>query len=180
MSEQDDAALFEAVYAGHHQTLHAYFFGRTGDPEVAADLVQETFLRAWRNIDTLRMMAAERHRYWLFAVGRNLLTDHYRRSAAPVSPQELADDSWLASSMPVPEAHAEWMDQLRQLDAAIRCLPDTLRTALAMQVLGEMTSAEIGEALNLPAGTVRYHLSQARRVLIVALNPTGSDARSVL
>jgi RNA polymerase sigma-70 factor (ECF subfamily) len=51
------------------------------------------------------------------------------------------------------------------MDAAIGRLPEDLRTVLVLQVLGDRTSAEIGELLGRPAGTVRYQLALARRHL---------------
>jgi len=59
------------------------------------------------------------------------------------------------------------------VDRAIRRLPEHLRTVLVLQVLGERTSAEIGEMLDRPAGTVRYQLSQARKRLAEELRLLG-------
>ena len=53
-------ALFDGLYAEHRQSLHAFFLGRTSDPELALDLLQEAFVRAWRNLDTL-LDAAPHH-----------------------------------------------------------------------------------------------------------------------
>jgi RNA polymerase sigma-70 factor (ECF subfamily) len=172
MGQQADTALFDEVYAAHRLALHAYFLGRTGDAEVAADLLQEVFLRAWRNLDAMLEVPAGQLRYWLFAIGRNLLTDHYRRSAIRAQGEEAwGDEGPPASMTPSPEAQVEQMEQLRRLDEAIRQLPSKMRTVLVMQVVGEMNSAEIGAALDMPAGTVRYYLSQARKRLVGRLFP---------
>jgi RNA polymerase sigma-70 factor (ECF subfamily) len=166
--------LFDAVYDQHRQSIYAYFFGHTGDEEAAADLLQETFLRAWRNMHTLQAMPPEQQRYWLFGLSRNLLTDHYRRHARkaqseqPLDPSE-PDEVQLVSAAPTPDVQAERSDMLRRLNAAIAALPQHLRTILSMQVLGEMNSSEIGAALELPAGTVRYQLSEARKRLVEQL-----------
>jgi RNA polymerase sigma-70 factor (ECF subfamily) len=166
MSPQTDTALFDEVYAAHRQALHAYFFGRTSDMEVAQDLLQETFLRAWRNLPTLRQMQPDQHRYWLFAIGKNLLIDHYRRQSTHTREEALGEGLKLVSMAPAPDVQAEHREQLHKLDVAIRNLPKRMRTVLAMQVLGEMNSDEIGQALNMPAGTVRYQLSLARKRLM--------------
>ena len=55
------------------------------------------------------------------------------------------------------------------MSEAISRLPDDQRVALTMAAAGEMTSAQIGAALGVPAGTVRYRLSLARRTLAAAL-----------
>jgi len=163
------AELFNAVYAEHHQPLYGYFAGHTSDTEAAADLLQETYLRVWRNVQTLQTMPPDQHRYWLFAIGRNVLTDHYRREsrlAAAERPLELVDANAHAdSAQPAPDTQVEQADTLQRLNRAISDLPEQLRVVLAMQVLGEMNSSEIGAALDMPAGTVRYHLSEARKRL---------------
>ena len=150
-------AALDALYGEHHRALYAYFYGHTADENQAADLLQETFLRAWRRIGELAEMEPGRERYWLFGVARNLLIDSYRRRAA--RPSEPLDDA------PEPAAPAGDRDAALDLEAAIARLPAEQREALALSALGGLTSAEIGEALGRPAGTVRYLLSLARKTL---------------
>jgi RNA polymerase sigma-70 factor, ECF subfamily len=159
-----NSALFDALYEEHRQTLHAFFLGRTSDAELALDLLQEAFVRAWRNLDLLRDLSAPRQRAWLFAVARNLVVDQYRSRAA----RSAAHDALAATINPSdqvvagPEITAERDRELRLVDEAIQRLPEELRTVLLLQVVGERTSAEIGELLGRPAGTVRYQISRAR------------------
>lgn len=159
--------VFDALYAAHHQTLHAYFLGRTGDAELALDLLQDTFVRVWRNVANLEDLAPERQRAWVFAVARNLVIDEYRASATRRGAGEaLAREAVVAGCTSAPaDAAIVQREQLRALDAAIRRLPWELRTVLVLQVVGERSSAEIGELLARPAGTVRYQLAEARRRL---------------
>ncbi|MFN8494224.1 MAG: RNA polymerase sigma factor [Caldilineaceae bacterium] len=160
-------AFFDQIYADHRQALHAYFFGRTGNAEVALDLIQETFLRAWRNLPALQAMAANQHRYWLFTVARNLLTDHYRHQAVQTT-AEAALEREVAQRAGQPQdwdAQIQVREQLQRLDQAIERLPENLRTVLLMQVLGDLNSSQIGDILELPAGTVRYQISLARKRL---------------
>ncbi len=165
--DPDLAEAFNRIYDAHRQAVHSYFLGRTGDPEPALDLLQEAFLRAWRHIAMLRELSADRQLYWLFAVARNVLTDHFRRRGA----QDEAYQSYgrdLERQAPPsddPDLALQRTEELALLDRAIRRLPDHLRTVLLMQVVGELSSAQIGELLEQPAGTVRYHLALARRQL---------------
>ena len=160
-------AQFDSLYAEHQQVLHAFFLGRTSDHELALDLLQEAFVRAWRNLDLLLALPPGRQRAWLFTIGRNLVIDQYRSRAA----RGAAHDALIASTTTDdqisegPEMAVERDHEISLVDEAIRRLPDDLRTVLVLQVLGEKTSAEIGELLNRPAGTVRYQLSRARKRL---------------
>jgi len=173
---------FNALYDRHARPVHAYFLGHTGDDQVAADLMQETFSRVWRHRVDLEAMPEEKQRYWLFGIGRNVLTDYYRRQAVRRIVQDTERESLEARPDPAWAAGCAGRDDALDLDAAIARLPDEMREVLAMSVLGEMTSGEIGEALGRPAGTVRYQLLQARRALAEMLAPgraatLRSDAR---
>jgi RNA polymerase sigma-70 factor (ECF subfamily) len=164
-------ALFDDLYAAHRQTLHAFLLGRISDPELALDLLQEAFVRAWRNLDMLVACSPRRQRAWLFATSRNLVIDQYRsratRTVAHDALQvEVSHDAPVSESA---ERTAEREDEVRVVDAAIQHLPEELRIVLVLQVLGEHTSAEIGEMLGRPAGTVRYQISRARKLLAETL-----------
>jgi RNA polymerase sigma-70 factor, ECF subfamily len=163
----DREAGFDGLYDEHQRTLHAFLLGRTGDPELALDLLQETFVRAWRNLDLLLALVPIRQRAWLFSTARNLVVDQYRSRATRTAAHEalvatLEPGDQLADG---PERVVERDRELRLVDEAIRRLPEQLRTVLVLQVLDERTSAEIGELLDRPAGTVRYQISQARKRL---------------
>jgi RNA polymerase sigma-70 factor (ECF subfamily) len=162
---------FDALYAAHHQGLHAYFLAKTSDPELALDLLQDAFVRVWRNLATLEVLAPDRRRAWLFSVARNLVIDQYRAQATRRATSEaLAQETASAASIsPAADADVLTREQLEAVDAAIRRLPDDLRIVLVLQTVGERTSAEIGELLGRPAGTVRYQLAEARRRLARSL-----------
>jgi RNA polymerase sigma-70 factor, ECF subfamily len=158
---------FDVLYAAHHQTLHAYFLGKTSDAEQALDLLQDAFLRAWRNMPTLEGLPPERQRMWLFAVARNLVVDLYRaqatRRSTDVALARAVGDS--DTTAPPAEVDALTRERLEALDQAIRQLPEDLRIVLVLQAVGGRNSTEIGELLGRPPGTVRYQLAEARRRL---------------
>jgi RNA polymerase sigma-70 factor (ECF subfamily) len=177
VEQLDPEGLFNRVYDEHSRAVHAFFVGRTGDPEAALELLQETFIRAWRHLDALRGLPADRQSYWVFAVAKNELTDHYRKAAA----RKEACRSYALEPCPSASPGSslgedlERREEVRLLYAAIRHLPENLREVLALQILGGMTSGQIGEALGRPAGTVRYQLSLARRRLANQVRLIESD-----
>ncbi|MBV9323564.1 MAG: RNA polymerase sigma factor [Chloroflexi bacterium] len=158
---------FDALYAAHHATLHAYFLGKTSDAELALDLLQDAFVRVWRNLATLEGLSPERQRTWLFAVARNLVVDQYRSRASRRSTDAaLAQAAAVAqTASPAAEADVLRRERLETLDRAIQQLPEDLRVVLVLQAVGERNSTEIGELLGRPPGTVRYQLAEARRRL---------------
>src|SRR5688572_942563 len=87
-SNDEREALFDGLYEAHRLSLHAYLLGRTSDAELALDLLQEAFVRAWRNLDTVTTLPEPRQRAWLFAIGRNLVIDQYRARATRTAAQD--------------------------------------------------------------------------------------------
>lgn len=162
---------FNRLYEEQQRAVHAYLLGRTGDREAARDLLQEVFLRAWRHADSWRDLPPDRQRAWVFAVARNLVIDTHRtRASAEAARAALERDAVAAAPAGEgPEARVELGERVAQLDRAIRELPEKLRTVLSLHVAGGLTSAQVGEVLGEPAGTVRYQLSQARRQLAAAI-----------
>src|SRR5918911_3747286 len=164
----DRLRLFDRLYATHATALHDYLLGRTSDAEIARDLLQETCVRLWRSIAEVRDLGPDRQRAWLFTVARNLVVDLYRsRASAEAATAALGQRALAAGAGAVAAAETDAMarEDRDLLDAAIARLPQALRTVLVLQVLGDRTSAEIGELLGRPAGTVRYQIAQARRPL---------------
>jgi RNA polymerase sigma-70 factor (ECF subfamily) len=165
----DSEAEFRRLYEANRAAVHAYFVGRTGSPQQAADLMQDVFLRVWRNLDKLTGLPKDRQRAWIFTVARNLTVDAHRlahtRAGAeqalarePVRPQEPASTAVIAA------------ERVAAVGEAIRALPEPQRVAVTMAAAGGMTSAELADALGVPAGTVRYRLSLARRAIAEALD----------
>lgn len=160
---------FDALYDEHLQAVHAYVLARTRDREVAQDLVQETFLRAWRNIAQVGALEAGRQRAWLVAVARNLVIDRSRRTSSERAAVERVGRLSDPAPASDPAGQAEVARDVAAVDRAIASLPEDQRVLLSLQVMGGLTSAEIGELLGEPAGTVRYRLSQVRSRLRTAL-----------
>lgn len=177
MASADARAVFDALYSEHRHAVHAYVLARTADREVAQDLVQDVFLRAWRSIASWQALAPERRRAWLFTATRNLVIDHLRASATRARTSErLALQARLApQASESPEVGLAASEQMRQLDAAIWRLPEALRAPLLLQLVGRCSSVGIGELLGQPPGTVRFHLAQARERLAAELSGAADD-----
>jgi RNA polymerase sigma-70 factor, ECF subfamily len=159
----DDRAAFTALFREQHRGVHGFLLGRTSDPETAHDLLQETFLRAWRRFDDLTDLPPQRQAAWLYTVARNLVVDGYRAAATRrATLAAVAQDPHTQRDGPDAADASVARDELARVDAAIGRLPVDERTILTMSVVGGLTSGQIGDALDLPPGTVRSKLHQAR------------------
>ncbi len=168
----DPEAEFRRLYEAHRRAVHAYFTGRTGDPQLSADLMQDVFTRAWQHLDRLADMPQDGQRAWIFTVARNLSIDsgRHQRTRADAE-QALARERARQPGTGAPASAAVLAaERVTIVSEAIGRLPHEQRVALTMAAAGEMTSAEIGAAVGVPAGTVRYRLSLARRALAEALD----------
>ncbi|WP_165491946.1 RNA polymerase sigma factor [Egibacter rhizosphaerae] len=167
-----EVAAFDDLFERHRDTVHAFLLGRTSDPEAARDLLQEAFLRLWRHLGEVATLEEPRQRAWLITVARNLVIDGYRAEATRTATvANLARDPGVRDgSEPDDTERVALRGQLTRLDAAIARLPEQERVALTMASVAGMTSDEIGEALDRPAGTVRYHLHRARTRLAAELD----------
>lgn len=172
----DDRQAFERLYDDHRQGVWALFLGRHGDRAMAEELTQETFLRLWRRIDAVAPLGPEAQRSWIFHVARNLSIDAYRTAAAGrTAVLQVADDlrpraATDGAASDVAEV-AIGRERLATVDRAIRTLPETQRVVLTMIAVGGLRAVDVAAALDVPAGTVRYRLSEARRTLKMILDP---------
>ena len=137
---------FNALYGAHLPAVHAYLLARTRDPEVAHDLAQETFLRAWRNVTEVGGLEPGRQRAWLVAVARNLVIDRGRRTRSERAATERAGRLLEAAGSGDPADQAELARDVALVDRAIASLPEDQRILLSLQIMGGLTSAEIGRA----------------------------------
>ena len=168
----DREAEFRRLYEANRVAVHAYFAGRVGDRQLAADLMQEVFLRAWQRLDQVAVMPADGQRGWLFTVARNLSVDAARHQRTVDDAQRALEREpavRLAGASAPASAAVLAAERASVVAAAIATLPQQQRETLALAAAGDLTSAEIGAALGIPAGTVRYRLSHARRALAEAL-----------
>ncbi|MCM3884411.1 sigma-70 family RNA polymerase sigma factor [Frankia sp. R82] len=147
-------AIVRALFDECAADLHRYA-RRIGPDDAgrAEDLVQETFLRAWRHREELA--AHGNARAWLFRVARNLSVDWHRRQAARPSEQRLApgDDALLADSAVADALHAVLLRV--ELVQALRTLSDAHRETLVHLHCLDRTQLETAGLLGVPLGTVK-------------------------
>ncbi len=159
-----DEALLRALQKEHGGALLAYACRLTGDRGHAEDLVQETFLRAWRHAAALRRDGRP-PRPWLFRVAANLANDRHRaRRARPreVDAQQLAELP--SREDPIDSALRGW-----QVADALAALSPCHREVLLETYYQDRTMAQTAIALAVPLGTVKsrrhFALRALRRVL---------------
>jgi RNA polymerase sigma-70 factor (ECF subfamily) len=173
MSGKDDAVRAEAII-GCLEALYRTAFRLAGNKAQAEDLVQETYLRAWRSRAQLHCVSEVRP--WMFRILRTTLIDQLRREASrPKLVMDIEKMLGAQEQLSPPEIFDvkdrarldELLDQ--EVGRAIAELPDEERLALLFQAIGNLTYREISEALECPIGTVMSRLHRAKRWLRLRL-----------
>jgi RNA polymerase sigma-70 factor (ECF subfamily) len=151
----DPDAAIRQLYSHHAKALHAYVEKFCPDQASADDIVQETFIRAWRHLPQLS--ADDRPvRPWLYRVARNLLIDANRAARArPVSaPQQPAGETGTESGI------GEVLDR-HLVSAALAHLSPAHQSVLVETFYHGGTMATIARELGIPHGTARSRLHYA-------------------
>lgn len=134
-------------------------------PDLIDDLIQETLLRAWRNIGTYRPTGTD-VRAWLAQIARHVVVDHYRMRQARI--REILTDTPIDAPAPDPYPAVDDHEQVGQVLAG---LADIHREVLALRYLGELSDVEISARTGLALGTVKsriFHARRAARELVTA------------
>lgn len=142
----------------------AYKF--TGKHDEAEDLTQDVFLKIFRSLNTFDRRA--NFQTWLVSVSRNLCIDHYRSVRKERETIDRAvDPGDLAPVSPTTSPHAalEQRDRVDLLRKAMDHLPPTLRSAVLLRDIQELSYQEIAERLRLPEGTVKSRINRGRTEL---------------
>jgi RNA polymerase sigma-70 factor (ECF subfamily) len=163
-----DTEGLRQAYLAYGGELLGYARKSVGDPQLAEEVVQETFARAWRFRSSFRRDDGAM-RGWLFAIERRVLIDQYRqRSARPAQPLE--------NDLAAPEDEIERAMIGWQVEEAIRRLRPEHREVLVNTYFGQRSSRELAKELSIPEGTVRSRLFYALRSMRLTLDEMGWES----
>jgi RNA polymerase sigma-70 factor (ECF subfamily) len=152
---------FAAEAVPHLRSLFGTAYRMTRSVHDAEDLVQETFLRAFRGFD--RFTPGTNIRAWLYTILYRVRTDTLRRAGRSPSTVELTDDG-----PPVPPSQ-EALGDSEDLCRALEGLPEVFRVAVILRDVQEFSYEEIAQILEVPIGTVMSRIHRGRALLRVVL-----------
>ena len=180
-ARQGDPAAFGELVERHRTAVYRAALAALGSHAEAEDAAQDAFLLAFRRLGSFRGEAS--FKTWLLTIAwhqainrRRRLSRVWRRMVAPKDQEEAeAVLENVAAAGLTPEgttAHHQLRQELRR---AIRTLSPKLRDALLLAQSGEYTYEEIGRMLSCPLGTIKWRVSEARRVVRTRLRAQGYD-----
>ena len=176
-----DATAFATLYDRHERPVYRFLLRSAGSAELAADLLQETWLAVVRHAATYEVRA--RFSTWLYGIARNKLIDHWRARRPEISLDEPAANDPEETRVEHLEADRAWQPEVRALSqqqaraylAAVEALPPVQREAFLLQAEGELTLEEIGELTGVGRETVKSRLRYAQARLREALREWQKD-----
>ncbi|MDT0594722.1 sigma-70 family RNA polymerase sigma factor [Aestuariibacter sp. P117] len=147
---------YEALVKALHADIYRYAVWLIKDKAIAEDVVQETFLRAWKSLDSLKDEGAAKA--WLITILRR---ENARRFERKQFDTVDIDDVAIEDTV----AHSEDTMQQREIRKAIASLSEEYREPLTMQIIMGFSGDEIAEQLDLNKNTVMTRLFRARNQL---------------
>lgn len=163
-SRDSAGAFVEALFTKHQGEIFAYLVRMLRDPELAADLTQDAFVKAYRAYDTLEK--DENARAWLYQIAHRVALDHIRRRRI-VRFIPFTGES--PGSAPSAERVALDVQLSGPLERAMARIPDRQRAALLMAEVHDLTGLELAAALGVSHVAARALLTRARESLRQAL-----------
>ena len=171
-----DQAAWELIVKQHWRKVFNVAYKFVGTQDQAEDLTQDIFLKIFKSLETFDRRA--NFQTWLISVSRNLCIDHYRsvrKERETIDRQVDANELTPAAPDAGPIAALEQRDRVTLLRQALASLPDTLRTAVVMRDLQEMSYQEIADRLHLPEGTVKSRINRGRTELARQVRRLGGE-----
>jgi RNA polymerase sigma-70 factor, ECF subfamily len=167
-------AAFDILVSRHKDPLINFIYRYLGDTETCEDLLQETFLRVYRNRYSYQRIA--KYTTWVYTIARNLALSEYRKrkSRQMYSLQSLTrDDEEYQVEIPdetnTPDRFTESKLQDQRIQEALARIPEEFREVVVLRDVQQLSYDEIALITGLPMGTVKSRIHRGRSALMALL-----------
>lgn len=169
-TNEQKVRIFEEEFLPHIEALHTFAFHLTFDEDDASDLVQETYLKAFRFIE--KYDRGTNAKAWLFKILKNAYINEYRRKSKQPTQVDFQDivsyhDTDSDKVGKYTDLRQELFENMMgdEVTGAINTLPVDFRTVVLLCDVEGFTYEEIAKIIDVPIGTVRSRLFRARNML---------------
>jgi len=154
-------AEFDRLFNEYSAPIYNYVLRMVGDPDRAADIAQDTFIKAYRHLDTLTDVASTRS--WLYRIATNTAIDDMRRRrwVRPMGDEE-EQHRQTADGRPGPEAQLMATQLDERIQRSLLRLRPNHRQCLILSDVEDMSAQQIAEVMEMSYGAVRTLLCRAR------------------
>ena len=159
---------FDELVRRYQSPVRRFFLNQTlGDSQLSDDLAQDTFIKAYINIRSFRVLAS--FQTWLMRIAYNVFYDYTRKKQLAVSDWQLAESQQPAANSQQPT--------MMDLYAALALLKPDERTCITLQLIDGYDIAGVAKITGIKEGTVKSHLSRGKEKLANYLRQNGYDRR---
>ncbi len=158
-ASQGNAGAFGKLYDAYLDTVYRYVYYKVGYQAEAEDLTSQVFVKAWEAMPRYEWREIP-FSHWLMRLARNAVIDHYRTARVHEGLEEE-----LVSQDPGPQGHYLRGERARNLEAAIRQLPEDQRAVIVMRFIEEMDYAEVAAITGKSPGALRVAQHRALAAL---------------
>ena len=162
--ETDARVEIEALFNLHHGEIYAYLMRMVREPELAADMAQDTFVKAYRAFDSLEDPAHARA--WLYQIAHRVALDEFRRRRIVRFLPWTGESHGAAPSAEHIALEGRFSGEMER---ALRRMPERQRSALILAEIHDLTGLELAAALGVSHIAARALLTRARESLRQAL-----------
>jgi RNA polymerase sigma-70 factor (ECF subfamily) len=161
-ARRGDGAAFEELIRRHERLALGVAYGVLHDAQLAGDVVQEAFLKAWRRLGDLSQAGS--FASWLCGIVRNLCVDQKRRKRLAVCGIEEARGEADGKTRD-PHEEIGRREQAARITLALESLDELTRSAVVLRYYENLSSKEIGELLGLSSAAIDMRLMRGRQAL---------------
>jgi RNA polymerase sigma-70 factor (ECF subfamily) len=171
--EKPKQERFNKVMVPHMDVIYNYGLYLTGDREEASDLLQETYLKAFRFFE--KFEPGTNAKAWLYRIMRNTFINEYRRVKRLPDLVQYDEQISAYQMLPREEEKTDLRKQINgelfedEIAGAIASLPEKFKSVIVLRDIEDLPYEEIADALDIPVGTVRSRLHRARAILFAKL-----------
>ncbi|MFD2673403.1 RNA polymerase sigma factor SigW [Marinicrinis sediminis] len=171
LARDGDRHAFAEIVDLYKDKIYHLSYRMLGNAQEAEDVVQETFIRVYKNIK--RYDPTHKFSTWIYRIGTNLCIDRLRKRKftaysldADQSDGEGMDGySVLAAKDPLPEDQLTLSETQQQIREAISKMPEKYRSVIILRYLEDMSLQEISEVLDMPVTTIKTRVHRGREYL---------------
>jgi RNA polymerase sigma-70 factor (ECF subfamily) len=158
--------LFEGFVSDYSKDLYRFGYWLSQDRSIAEDLVQETLMRAWQSIDSLKDVSAAK--CWLFTILRRENFRRFKRKSSRVEVTTLDSDD--VSEKFLVDTASLSVDNVLAVNEALLSLSDEYSEPLILQIIGGYSCNEIATIINIKPGAVMTRICRAKKTLHTILS----------
>ncbi len=168
-AQDGEEAAFSALLDSYNTAMLNYCHRLVGNRDLAADLAQETFIKAFLAID--QFDPSKKFSPWIYRIAHNLCVDFLRKKRLPTEAMHYEDGSGeevqvdIADSTIAPDALLERKEIQANFEKALGGLDEIYREPLVLRHQEQLSYQEIGDVLELPIGTVKARIHRGRGLL---------------